>query len=225
MKKITAIICTLSKTMEEFQKKPIYPSLEKLNKIYNSNQFDFEIVKDNKRGLSEVYNSFINNNSYQNDILLFVHDDVELMDPFIFEKLNDSPYVVTGLAGAKSCDLNKDHLAWHLCSKREDFVGEVMHCSNNNYWTTVFGPTKQRTLIIDGLFIAINVEKIKNTPVRFNELFKFHHYDMSFCLECNKNKISVGVLPVHVIHHGLGDSMLTQEWKDSNELFKKNYRI
>ena len=224
MKQIVTVICTLSKTIEDFEKKPIFPSLEKLNRIYKPEEFTFEIVKENKRGLSEVYNSFINNDLYKNSILLFVHDDVELLDPFLVEKLNNSPYIVTGLAGTKVCNLDEEHLAWHLCSKKENYVGEVMHCSNNNYWTTVFGPTKQRTLIIDGLFISINVEKIKNTQARFNENFKFHHYDMSFCLECNKNKVSVGVLPIHVVHHGLGDSMLSSEWKESNEIFKKEYR-
>ena len=41
--------------------------------------------------------------------------------------------------------------------------------------------------------------------------------------ECNKNKISVGVLPIHVVHHGLGDSMMSSDWKQSNEIFKKEY--
>ena len=70
MKQIVTVICTLSKTIEDFEKKPIFPSLEKLNRIYKPDEFTFEIVKDNKRGLSEVYNSFINNDSYKNSILL-----------------------------------------------------------------------------------------------------------------------------------------------------------
>jgi hypothetical protein len=223
MKQVIVVVCTLSKTLDDFKTKPIFNSLEKHHKNYG-NLFDIRIVKDNHKGLSEVYNEFINNDEFKNNILLFVHDDVELDDLFLVEKLNASPYTVTGLAGTKSCDLNSEKLAWHLSTKREDMVGEVAHKKEEHVWTTVFGPTKSRTLIIDGLFIAVNVEKIKNTSARFNEKFKFHHYDMAFSMECNRNKVTVGVMPIHVIHHGMGDSMFSESWNDSNELFKKEYK-
>lgn len=224
MKQVIAVICTLAKTIEEFQNKHIYKTLEKLHNLYGQELFDVRIIKDNKKGLSEVYNGFINNDEFIDKILLFVHDDVELNDLFLVEKLNESPYTVTGLAGSKTCNLSVDKLAWHLATTRENMVGEVLHKKEDNTWTTVFGPTKSRSLIIDGLFIAVNVEKIKNTPARFNEKFKFHHYDMAFSLECNKNKITVGVLPIYVIHHGMGDSMMSNEWNESNEIFKKEYK-
>jgi hypothetical protein len=224
MKQVIAVICTLAKTIEEFQNKHIYKTLEKLHGLYGRENFDVRIVKDNKRGLSEVYNEFINKDEFSNKILLFVHDDVELNDLFLVEKLNESPYVVTGLAGSKTCNLGTAKLAWHLATNKEDMVGEVAHKKEEYTWTTVFGPTRSRSLIIDGLFIAVDVEKIKNTSARFNEKFKFHHYDMAFSLECNKHKVTVGVLPIHVIHHGMGDSMLSNEWNESNEIFKKEYK-
>jgi hypothetical protein len=219
MKKVIAVICTLSKTLEEFEKKPVFKSLEKLHKLYSD--FDVRIIKDNKKGLSEVYNSFLTE-KYKDSILLFIHDDLEINDLFLLEKLNDSPYVVTGLAGSKTCDLSKDKIAWHLCCQRNEMLGEVSHKKDDFIWTTVFGPSKGRALIIDGLFIAINVEEILKTEARFDENFKFHHYDMAFCLSCNKNKVKVGVLPISVVHYGLGDSMMTDEWEKSNILFKKN---
>jgi hypothetical protein len=224
MKQIIVVICTKSKTIEEFEQKPIYKSLEKLNKIYNTSQFDVIILTNNSKGLSEAYNEFLNDEKFKNNILLFVHDDVELNDPFLVEKLNDSPYIVTGLAGSKTCNLSMPKMAWHLTTSPSEMVGEVSHKKDGNVWTTVFGKTKSRALIIDGLFIAINVEDLIKTPCRFNENFKFHHYDMSFCLNCNENKISVGVLPISVVHHGLGDSMLTNEWEESNLEFKKQYK-
>lgn len=223
MKKITLVTCTQSKTTEDFEKRPIFKSIEKLSSLYNQKEFDFEICKDNKKGLSEVYNSFINDPKYNKDILLFVHDDVEIKDLFLVETLNNSPYTVSGLAGSKTADLNLSP-AWHLMSSRQHFVGEVMHVRDSNIWTTVFGLTQSRALLIDGLFMAINVEQIINTQARFNEAFKFHHYDLSFCFECNKHRVPVGVVPICVIHHGLGDSMNTDEWRLSAEEFKKHYK-
>lgn len=224
MKQVIVITCTKSKSPEDFKQKPIYNSLEKLHKLYPASEFDVRIVCNNSDGLSKNYNNFINNQEYQNKILLFVHDDVELNDLFLVEKLNNSPYTVTGLAGSKTLDLSSDKLAWHLSTTRDNMVGEVMHKKENHTWTTVFGPSFSRSLIIDGLFIAINVEKLLKSNARFNEKFLFHHYDIAFCLECYKNKIDIGVIPVNVIHHGLGDSMISQEWENSNLLFKQEYK-
>jgi hypothetical protein len=142
---------------------------------------------------------------------------------FLVEKLNNSPYIVTGLAGCKQIDLSKPS-AWHLMSDRKTHVGEVAHSSNGQVWTSVFGPTNSRALLIDGLFIAVDVEKALEKQIEFDETFEFHHYDLAFCLDCNKKKASVGVLPIRVIHHGLGDSMNTKEWHDSSKLFRDKFK-
>ena len=42
-KKVVIVTATTSKNHEEFVRKPIYKSLEKLHKNYSSNEFDFEI--------------------------------------------------------------------------------------------------------------------------------------------------------------------------------------
>ena len=221
MKIVTAIIATESKTLEEFKDRPIWKSLEKQSKLHENGYFDFFIIKDNKEGLSKVYNKFLVKEKYKNQILLFAHDDVELEDIFLVDKLNQSPYAVTGLAGCKQIDLTKPP-AWHLMSNRESQVGEVAHASGDKIWTSTFGPSNSRSLLIDGLFIAVDVDKILSKNVSFDEDFDFHHYDLSFCLNCNKNKVSVGVLPIRVVHHGLGDSMNTTEWqKSANKFFEK----
>ena len=229
MKKITAVIATQAKTIQEFEKRPIFSSLQRLfdiKDLFSKNKFDFVIVKDNKEGLTKVYNKFLEDEKYSKDILLFVHDDVEIEDMFLLEKLQNSPYDVTGLAGTRKADLSKPS-GWHLMSNREDWVGEVAHASikdgKKNIWTTSFGPTDSRALLIDGLFMAVNTEVLRDKKVKFNEKFDFHHYDLSFCLECNKAKVKIGVLPIRVVHHGLGDSMISEEWKVSAEIFKQTY--
>jgi len=225
MKSITAVIATQAKDYKEFENRPIFKSLQKqydLQNLFNRDCFQFVIVKDNKKGLSKLYNEFLYNKKYKNDILLFVHDDVELEDIFLVEKLSNSPYVVTGLAGTKKIDLNKPP-AWHLMSNRADTVGEVAHTTENKVWTTVFGPTNSRSLLIDGLFIAVDVNKALEKKICFDEDFDFHHYDLAFCLDCNNKKASVGILPIRVVHHGLGDSMNTPEWTASAKIFSAKY--
>jgi hypothetical protein len=223
MKNVTAIIATECKTLEEFMSRPIWKSLKSLTTLHSDDSFDFVIIKDNKEGLSKVYNKCLKNSTHTKSILLFVHDDVELEDLFLVEKLNDSPYIVSGLAGCKQIDLSQPP-AWHLMSKREDQLGEVAHTHQGNVWTSVFGPTKSRALLIDGLFIAVDVEKALEKQIEFDEDFDFHHYDLAFCLDCNKKKATVGVLPIRVIHHGLGDSMNTPEWQKNASKFIAKFK-
>ena len=223
MSKLLIVTCTQAKNQEEFELKPIFLSLKK--QCETNLNIDFYIFKDNKKGLSECYNQIINDPNNKNKTVLFVHDDVILEDLFLYEKLIGSPYSITGLAGAKSFNKASDKLAWHLCAPREDFVGEVAHIQNGNIWTTVFGPTKSRALVIDGLFISCKVNHLIEKTLTFDENFNFHFYDIAFCLRANQQKVSCGVLPIKVVHYGLGDSMLTPDWEEANSKFKQSYFI
>jgi len=222
MKQVLLVTATKAKTEEEFRKRPIYKSLQKYYDFYSREEFDFDVVKDNKEGLSTVYNRYITDDNCDK-IVLFVHDDLILDTLFLVEHLNKSPYTVTGLAGSTAINLQEDKCAWHLMSKREHLRGEVKHIRDGKIWTTVFGDTTGVVTVLDGLFFAVNVEQILTTPARFNEKFNFHHYDLAFCMECQKHNVSMGVLPINVIHFGLGDSMLTNNWEDSNKNFKEIY--
>lgn len=224
MNNLLVVVCTQAKTDEEFQRLPIHLSLKKQYEA-NAPYVDFHVFKDNKRGLSECYNEILRNQKHRNDTVLFVHDDVELNDLFLYEKLTQSPYTITGLAGAKTFNKQADKLAWHLCAQqRSDCVGEVAHKDpSGNVWTTVFGPTNSRSLTIDGLFVSCKVNEMNG--LEFDENFNFHFYDIAFCLRANEKKVKCGVLPIHVIHHGLGDSMLTPEWEAANAKFKEVYCV
>jgi hypothetical protein len=219
MKPVLLVTCCKSDTLE---KRPLYKSIQQLVKLYSKTEFQYEVVNNNKTGLSSVYNRYLVP-KYKDYIVVFCHDDVVIDTLYFCEFLNKSPYVVTGLAGTKNFTINKTPPAWHLMSERQDYVGEVKHIKDNLIWTTVFGKTISTAKLIDGLFIAINVEEILKTKARFNEAFSFHHYDLALCIECIKHNVAVGVMPINVIHHGLGDSMLTPEWETSAKKFLKEY--
>jgi hypothetical protein len=182
------------------------------------------IQYENKIGLPKIYNQFITEEN-RNKKIIFVHHDVLIEDLFLFEKLDIAfeKYDIVGLAGAKTCNINAEMSAWHLMTNRDDMVGEVAHSKDKKVWTTVFGPTDARALVLDGLFIAVDIAKLLDTGTRFDENFDFHHYDISFCLNANKNKLKMGVYPIKVTHFGLGDSMMSEGWNKSNQVFKKLY--
>jgi len=222
MKRVYLVTATKAKTEEDFSKRPIFKSLKKYYELYSRDEFEFEVVKGNSNGLPTVYNRYLTE-EHKGDIVLFVHDDVIINDLFLVDHLNKSPWAVTGLAGASVVSLEADKCAWHIMSKPDTRKGEVKHIKQGTVWTTVFGPSDGAVTVIDGLFIAVDIEKILQRGVKFNEEFDFHHYDISFCLDCVNSSLSVGVLPINVIHYGLGDSMLTPEWEESNKKFKNAY--
>jgi hypothetical protein len=213
------IICATPHGEQEFKEKSqLYPFLEKEKNI------KYTIIYQNKVGLPKIYNTFISEDN-RNERLIFVHHDVSIEDIFLCEKLDSAflKYDIVGLAGSKSCNINSEMAAWHLMSSKEHMAGEVAHSKDEHVWTTCFGPTDTRVLVLDGLFIAVNTSKLLDTNTKFDERFDFHHYDITFCLNANKNKLKMGVYPIRVTHFGLGDSMLTDGWRKSNELFKKLY--
>jgi hypothetical protein len=127
------------------------------------------IIYNNKKGLPWNYNAFINESNRHKKII-FMHDDVLVEDLFFDEKLDLAfyKYDIVGLAGSKTCDLNAPMPAWHLMTPRDQMVGEVTHSKDKNCWTSVFGPTDSRALILDGLFLAVNVSKLLDTDTRFD---------------------------------------------------------
>jgi hypothetical protein len=184
-----------------------------------------KVIEQNTEGLSKVYNRFIVEENRDKKII-FIHDDVLIDDLFFEEKLDLAfdKYDVVGLAGTKKCDLSREVPMWNIVSDPQDFVGEVAHCGDKKVWTTVFGPTDSRALLIDGLFIAVSVNKLLETNTKFDEHFDFHLYDFTFCLNCNKNKVKIGVFPIRVIHWGLGEGVNSQEFYKNAQIFKQLYK-
>jgi hypothetical protein len=222
MKQIHIVSCTKAKTQEEFDKRPLGKSLKKLKKLYSSDQLTSTIILDNKEGLSAVYNRFLSND-YKDKIVTFCHDDLIIDTIYLCEHLNKSPYIVTGLAGANKFKSTSTPPAWHIMTEENSRVGEVKHIKDGVIFTTIFGPTFGNARLVDGLFIAVNVEKILKTKAKFNTNYNFHLYDLAFCIECLKENISIGIMPINVIHYGLGDSMLTKDWEDNARKFLNEY--
>jgi len=192
----------------------------------------------NDKGLPEIYNQYITK-EYLNDYegIIFVHDDVYIDDPKFLEKIKTqfrNGFSVVGLAGAASAKISKPAL-WHLMSERSTHAGAVAHpvdlarsgrTGSDYSYVTAFGPTPKRCLIMDGLFLAINCKKFKENIVKFDEQFTFHHYDLDFCLQCNKSKHKLVAININVIHNSPG--LLNPEssvFLDSQEKFIKKYNV
>lgn len=208
---------------------------QSLNKIFKKALFKFKLFYDsnNEKGLSENYNQILKNYKNEFDYIIFLHDDLIVDDANICEKLIQAhkDYDIVGLAGGINPVVAKPAL-WHLmCGGfgSGNLRGAVAHPAslqhqNNQIFMTSFGPTPARVVILDGLFLSVNCKRIIETNWKFNENYKFHHYDIASSIDANNKKLKLGVTPIWVVHSspGLlnpGDSSFLQ----SQEKFIQEY--
>jgi len=200
--------------------------------LYNSLSLDYYNIpvhyeENNTRSLQKCYNNFIKDAKKNDiDIAVIVHDDVYINCKDMLERLLDvsKQYTVFGLAGATSCKIGNPAL-WHLMSKKQDQRGCVAHGSKESYMYTSFGPVPSRCLIIDGVFIGININQLPE-GVKFDETYpcKWHYYDLDFSLECNRNKVIIGVVDIPIIHSSPGLTNPDKEFYDGQHYFINKWK-
>ena len=186
---------------------------------------DVEILEyqnNNQYSLTEVYNKGLNESS--NDIVIFCHNDI------IFEKnywgkrildhfKKDSDYGILGVAGTTY--FPSAGRWWDIQS---EMIGQVYHQHGGKKWLSEynkpFGSKIIDTIIVDGLFFAVNKNKIKS---KFDENFKgFHFYDISFCMENFLSGVKIGTISnVPITHLSIG--MTNKEWENNRILFLEKY--
>lgn len=179
---------------------------------------DAHIFYNNTRGLSECYNEALE--MYPDIALIFVHDDVEILDSDFYDRVEAgfAEFDVLGLAGTSSWTV-RDRALWHF-SDRDYWSGRVWHEHEGRQWCTTFGDIGRRCIVLDGLFIACQ----PGISTRFDERFSFHHYDLDFCLECHMMGLTMGTINVNVVHHSVGDWNSDPVWHESNSKFLKKWR-
>lgn len=220
MKKILVVTCS----KDDGKKSPLLQSLKQL-------ESDISVVinANNKTGLSECYNrQIVPENLIKHDIALFVHDDVYIDDLKLKGKLytaiENMNYDIVGLAGATKMKIKKPCL-WHLMAERQDYSGAVTHpIGKDQLMVTSFGPWPRRCLIMDGLFLAVDLKRALEVGWKFNENFKFHHYDIASCIDANSKKLKMGTYPINVTHNSPGlSSMEDKEFVASADKFMELY--
>ena len=221
MKKILVVCCTT----EDGKSTPLVQSL-------NTIKDDVSLVvnANNRTGLSQCYNRQLTaDNLIKHDIVLFVHDDVFIDDLKLKGKLytamNDLEYDIVGVAGAGEIKISKPVL-WHLISNRKTWSGAVSHPidSSSKLSVTSFGPWPQRCLIMDGVFLAVDLKRALETGWKFNENYTFHHYDLSSCLDANQKKMKMGTYPIYITHNSPGLRDVNDEtFQKSQQTFIEEY--
>lgn len=224
MKQIKIISTTKAQFKETYYKDN---ELLEIQKTLNTSMpfVSFEVVYNNTEALSKVYNRYINNDN-KDYILVFVHDDLCIEDVLLHKKLNKAmeSYDVVGLAGIKAPITIKEPCLWHLMGDRKNMSGAVAHYEKEpsiKRFMTSFGPMPERVVLLDGVFLAINTEKILEKGLKFDENnpAKFHFYDLHFSLDANNLGLKLGTWPIWCTHKSPGLENVTQEWLEGQKYF------
>lgn len=202
-------------TNEFIQRSPLAASV---NRIAVAAEVRVDLRASNTLGLSEVYNVALAE-AEAGETILFVHDDVWIDDWQMPVRLDEAleRFDVVGLAGTRR-RLPKQG-AWLFTDLSWTFdtgwlSGAVSHDGN----VTPYGPTPERVVLLDGLFLAAKVSTLREANVAFDPQFTFHFYDLDFCRSCEAAGLSMGTWPIAANHASAG-SFGSPEWTRAYERY------
>ena len=172
--------------------------------------------------LSEVYNILLEKAS--NDIVILCHDDIYFEKPNWGNKIlkhfkRNPDYGILGVAGSRY--MPKSGMWWEIPT---EMFGVVNHEHEGKKWTSKYsepiGNKIDDTILVDGLFIAINKNNLSKT---FNEDVKgFHFYDVDFSYRNFLDGVKIGVFyDVRITHKSIG--MTNESWDKNRQQFIKTY--
>ena len=170
-------------------------------------------------GLPAVYNAAIRAAADRPAILLFIHDDVHLLDFFWADHLHVAltQFQIVGLVGNRRRLprqpgwLFKDE--WFNHDDPENLSGLISH--GDAFPAPVrrlgaLGAVKT----LDGVFLAAASHVLIDNQLYFDERFDFYCWDLDFCRQAEAKGITMGTAPIGVMHESAGH-FRTAAWADS----------
>jgi len=182
-----------------------------------------QFINNGEYSLTELYNKALKET--KNNIVVFCHDDIIFETNNWGKKLlknfsNNSEYGIIGIAGSR--EIPKSGMWWE---NTLHMYGQVYHKHEGKRWLSKYSPKKNNFLdnvvIVDGLFFAVDKDKIK---VNFDENVKgFHFYEVDFCFRNYLEGVKVGVTSeIDVTHLSIGKT--NEEWENNRKDFSEKFK-
>src|SRR5271169_16128 len=163
-----------------------------------------KIFFNNSRGLSACYNDAIREANDAEEILVFVHDDVLIVDFFWMEKIHSgfTKFDILGLAGNRrrvprqpSWAFVDDKFTWDNITNLSGIVG---HGHRFPCHLSKYGPPWQECKLLDGVLLVTKKGTVAKEHISFDERFDFHFYDVDFCRQAELQNLRMGTIPLGV---------------------------
>lgn len=153
-------------------------------------------------GPAARYNGVLDARSGQDEIIVFVHEDVSIADMLAAEKLAAAMdlhgFAVVGVAGASAIEIapREGPTTWHRPERLANSGAWEEALPDGMQVCIAFGPTPQRCIVLDGCLLAVDARRIGN--VRFDAGLGAHLHDLDFCLAADRAGLLVGTTNVFV---------------------------
>jgi hypothetical protein len=206
---------------------PLGVSLRQLGGLLKAANCEVTVIAENLDGLSCCYNQAIQEiRDAGVERVVLVHDDVQLDDGLLFDKLDQAfcKYDIVGVAGARSLSVNTRQIAWWNCVNTHK-AGWITHPiydrQDQGCYLEYYGPAPMPCVVLDGVLMAARVDRLRDKP--FDEQFTFDFYDLDFTLSHHLDGCNVGVLPLALTHFSKGAGHRTKRFKEAQERFRHKY--
>ena len=203
------LICATRASAEDFRThSALGRSLEK----YPLPFLSVSLCPENRSGLPLVYNAAIQRFSHEQSVLIFVHDDVHLLDFFWPDRLLQGleRFGIVGVAG--NVRRVPQQPSWVHMDARftldsdQHLSGAVAHGAG---WPPdkihYFGTVGREVKLLDGVLMAVRANTLRTHDLWFDERFDFHFYDLDFCRQAEQAGVSMGTVPMPIVHESRGD--------------------
>ncbi|MCP9824138.1 glycosyltransferase [Synechococcus sp. EJ6-Ellesmere] len=180
-------------------------------------------------GLPRIYNQAISRLPAQG-IVVFLHDDLFLHDWHLAARLQEAleHFDLVGLVGCVQAP--DDQPSWGFSL---DDAGQPQRCSNQpasgclNHFDPLrpepvsYGPAPSACRLLDGVFLALRLETLHRTGLRFDEQFRFHCYDGDFCRSAEALGLRTGTWPIACTHGSPG--AFGSSWREQALLWRQKW--
>jgi hypothetical protein len=220
------VVCATRETPEDFSART---ALGRSLALY-APLFELRLFPSNSAGLPHVYNTAIRESAGDPAILMFVHDDVHLLDFYWPARIAQglARFDVLGLAGNRRRVPGQP--AWRFLDdkftrdQRENLSGVVAH---GRHWpadyVSAYGAPGQEVKLLDGFLLAVHSTTLLGKQVLFDETFDFHFYDLDFCRTAELRGLRMGTWGISVMHESDG-AFGTPGWQLGYQRYLSKWR-
>jgi tetratricopeptide (TPR) repeat protein len=226
-RKVRLVCATKARQDRFFKDTALGQSIQLYARIQDA--MELQLYPENSEGLSTIYNKAIAYAKHDPAHLVFIHDDVYLLDFFWIGRVAEAlaEFDVVGLAG------NKRRVAgqpgWRYLDDQftvdgsENLSGTIaMGKSFTDSMVSHFGAEKQACKLLDGVFLAADSSRLTESGLGFDEQFRFHFYDLDFCRQAELKNMRMGTWPISVLHLSHGN-FNSPAWRDGLQLYRTKY--
>ena len=221
------VVCATRETAEGFAARS---ALGRSLGLYAS-LFELRLFPGNSAGLPLAYNTAIRESAADPAILVFVHDDVHLLDFYWPTRLFNglAKFDIIGLAGNRRRVERQP--AWRFLDDqftrdaRDNLSGVIAH---GKAWPadyiSAYGPPGHEVKLLDGVMLAARSDTLISRNVWFDEAFDFHFYDLDFCRTAEQRGLRMGTWGISVMHESDG-AFGTPEWREGYTRYLSKWKF